>query len=236
MAENLNLYQKLSKIRTMCEVMAKNKSGYGYRYSSIDEILARVTGGMKKYGISLIPMLPGNTHVDPLHYTKTKVTKTGEVIEEQVNEFLVSGEVVYRWIDDSDPETYIDIPWYMSGSQSDPSQAFGSGMTYSLRYFLLQYFQIATLDGTDPDEWRGKQKEAENAENAKISKEIIDRVHTIVMSYLEKNPDKRDDVAKIVKKYAKEKNKPSANYFVITDPIAASALLEEVTTKFGSEG
>ena len=41
----LNLYQKLAKIRKMTEVIQKNKRGYNYKYTSIDEILARVTAG-----------------------------------------------------------------------------------------------------------------------------------------------------------------------------------------------
>lgn len=59
MAEELNLQQKLAKIRKMTEVIQKNKKGFNYRYTSIDEILARVTAGMNKYNVSLYP------NVDP---------------------------------------------------------------------------------------------------------------------------------------------------------------------------
>ena len=69
--EVLNLYQKLAKIRKMTEVIQKNKRGYNYKYTSIDEILARVTAGMEKYHVSLIPKFEQNTAVIvPNNYEK----------------------------------------------------------------------------------------------------------------------------------------------------------------------
>ena len=43
----MTLIQKLTEIRKLTKTIAKNKVGYNYRYVSIDEILAKVTGGMK---------------------------------------------------------------------------------------------------------------------------------------------------------------------------------------------
>ena len=43
MAEEMNLYQKLAKIRKQVEVIRKNKKGFNYSYVSDDEILARVS-------------------------------------------------------------------------------------------------------------------------------------------------------------------------------------------------
>lgn len=74
--ETLNLQQKLAKIRTMTEVIQKNRKGYNYKYTSVDEILARVTAGMKKYHVSLYPHITsGSESVKPFMYTKTKFTK-----------------------------------------------------------------------------------------------------------------------------------------------------------------
>ena len=47
----------------------------------------------------------------------------------------------------------------MVGQQSDASQEFGSGLTYSSRYFLFKYFSIATSDA-DPDTLLKKQRAA----------------------------------------------------------------------------
>ena len=49
MQEKLNLVQKLAKIRSMSDAVAKSKRGYNYSYEDITEILANVTAGMKRY-------------------------------------------------------------------------------------------------------------------------------------------------------------------------------------------
>ena len=51
--ETLNLIQKLAKIRAISDVVAKEKRGYNYSYADITSILAKITAGMKKYGVSL---------------------------------------------------------------------------------------------------------------------------------------------------------------------------------------
>ena len=80
---NLNLVQKLAKIREMVEVLRKNKSGFNYKYVTEDEILARVAAGMKKYGVSLQPsIVPGTLSVTPVSYKKTKNTKSGDQLKE----------------------------------------------------------------------------------------------------------------------------------------------------------
>lgn len=233
MAEDLNIYQKLAKIRKPVEVLQKNKSGYGYKYVSEELILSKITGLMNKLGVSLVPNITrGSIVVEPYSYRKTKSTKDGKIYEEIVNEILVHGDMEWHWINNDCPEDRVIVPWAMVGQQSDASQAFGSGLSYASRYFMLKYFNAATSDD-DPDEWRRRQKEAEDEENKEIAASIIDQVNSIVVSYLDEHPDDKPDAIKIVKKYAKTKNgKASANYYDIEDPKVASELLEEVKNKF----
>lgn len=156
MAE-LNIYQKLAKIRESVEVMQRNSKAYGYSYVSDVDLLAKISVGMKEYHVSLIPQIvPGTTVVDKYEYTKTKSGKT-----EPVYEILTKAEMLFTWVNDDNPEEKIEIPWVLVGQQSDGSQAFGSGLTYSYRYFLLKYFGVATPND-DPDNWRSKQKAAED--------------------------------------------------------------------------
>lgn len=153
----MNIYQKLAKIREMVEVMQRNASGYGYKYVADTDLLAKISVGMKEHHVSLIPQIvPGTTVVDKYEYTKTKNGKT-----EPVYEILTKAEMLFTWINDDQPEEKIEIPWVLVGQQSDGSQAFGSGLTYSYRYFLLKYFGVATPND-DPDNWRSKQREAED--------------------------------------------------------------------------
>ena len=135
--EQLTLAQKLAEIRKMTEAITKNKAGYNYKYVTVDEILARVTAGMKKFGVSLTPNIrPGTGSYQIWEYEKTKFTKSGQQYEEKNNEIIFSAEVIYRWTDLESGEV-LEVPWHIAGSQADPAQALGSAMTYGLRQFLI---------------------------------------------------------------------------------------------------
>lgn len=231
--EKLNIYQKLAKIRKNVEVLNKNASGYGYKYVSEDVILEKVTGLMDKYGLSLIPsIVPGSTHVSPYHYTETKAKKDGETYEKSSNEILVSADMMYTWVDTENPECRVDVPWMFVGQQSDASQAFGSGLSYSSRYFLLKFFNSATTDD-DPDNWRSRQKEAARSEEREIAKDIVQNIHNHVTAFLEKNAGKRDALMEAIKSVAVDKNgRSTANYMQIDDPLVASKTLKKLNEEF----
>ena len=230
---SLNLTQKLAEIRKMTEAIAKNKSGYNYKYVSVDELLAKVTAGMKKYRISLYPSIrEDSAGYQNWHYEKVKFTKSGERYLEPNDEVVFSAQMVYTWVNDDDPNDRLSVPWFAMGCQPDPAQALGTGLSYALRQFLMNFFQIAALDGEDPDAWKAKQKAAEEAEDRAVAEQIIDQVHALVTSHLESNPDDRPKIVAITKKYAKEKGKPSTNYYAITSSEVASNLLTELKETF----
>ena len=119
MEEKLNLYQKLAKIGELVDVVAKNKAGFNYKYTDITDILAKVKHGMKKYSVSLIPtIVPGTMTVEPTTFVKTKVDRnTKQPYDETKVEMVVKADTNMRWIDNEDPESYIDIPWSITGCQ-----------------------------------------------------------------------------------------------------------------------
>lgn len=220
--EQMNLVQKLAKIRSMADVVSKEKKGYNYTYADITTILAKITAGMKKYGVSLIPLIvPGTSHVEQNVVTNTKFDKTGKAYNNTVTEMLVCADMVFKWINDDNPTECIEVPWFVTGSQSDPSQALGSGLTYCTRYFLCNYFQIAQSD-SDVDDYRSKQKEAEVSEERAIAEEIISQFDSMVKSYLADNPSQADSVKKFITKFAK-----NANYFAIKEPSLAAKLMDD---------
>ena len=221
--EELNLIQKLAKIRDIADLAVKDKRGYNYSYADITQILAKVKAGMKKYSVSLIPMItPGTSQVSQLITVNSKFTKTGEPYEQKVCEMLYQADMIFRWINDSDPDECLDIPWAVTGSQADPSQAFGSAMTYCTRYFLSNYFQIAQAAAEDVDAYRSRQKEAEVSEEKAVSEEIIAQFDVELKTFLSDHPDKADDVKKLIQRYVK-----SADYFKIKEPKLAAKLLED---------
>ena len=221
MAE-LNLYQKLAKIRRRVEVVQKNKAGYGYTYVTDSELLAKITGAMESNNVSLIPrVVPGTFHVNPYTYEKTK-----KGVTETVNELLVSADMVFKWVNNDNPDEYIEVPWALVGHQSDASQSFGSALTYSYRYFLLKYFGVATPDD-DPDAWRSKQKAAEAEEDRVLAEQIIETLDKSVREFLRENSNKAAEVKDLMTKYVKD-----ANYKKITEPALAQKLLDDFSNSF----
>lgn len=230
-----NLYQKLARIRKQVEVIQKNKSGYGYKYVTDDELLAKISTFMDKYKVSLIPSIaPGTLQVQPYTYQKTKRErdKNGDSVTytENVNEVMVHGDMQYVWVDNEDPEQRVVVPWGLVGHQSDGSQSLGSALTYSMRYFLLKFFSIATPED-DPDNWRSKQHEAEAAEDRAIAGQLIHEFDNVMKSYISEHSDQTSNVREFVNKYVK-----SGDYFKITESAIASKLLSDFKQNFMNEG
>lgn len=224
--ETLNIYQKLAKIRKAVEVVQRNKSGYGYKYVTDTELLAKITSGMDKYGVSLIPRtLQGSSKVEPFTYKKTKREKqkdgTYTTYEEIVNEIITHGDMQYVWVNNDNPEEEIVVDWTYVGQQADASQSFGSGLTYSMRYFLLKYFNVATPED-DPDNWRSKQREAAEAEDKALAAQAIGEFDVLVRSYLAKHPDSGEDVKVFISKFVK-----GGNYLAINESVLATKLLND---------
>ena len=146
--------------------MQKTEEGYGYKYVGEDKILLKVNELMLELGLRLIPkIVPGTFNTQIVNYKDKKGN--------DVTDILVSSEMSFVWKDIETGETE-EIPWGLVGQQSDGSQAFGSGLTYSNRYFLLKFFNISTSKD-DPDAIRKKLKEEEEtkkmtAEQTKVKK------------------------------------------------------------------
>ena len=229
----LNIFQKLAKVRKSVEVLNKNASGYGYKYVSEDVILEKVTGLMDRYGISLIPsIVPGTLNVNPYHYTETKAKKDGDVYEKHTNEIIISGDMIFTWVNDANPSERVEVPWAIVGQQTDASQAFGSGLSYVSRYFLLRYFQIATTED-DPDNWRSRQKEAALTEEREIAKEIVAKIHNAVTAYVAEHAEQRDALIAAIKSVAVDKNgKATNNYNAVVDPVVAGKVWQTLNEKF----
>lgn len=226
---SMNIYQRLAKIRSVSDVAQKSMKGYNYRYTDINDILAKVTAGMKKYRVSLIPTItPGTAQITQNILSNTKFDKTGKSYINTTTEMLFTADMMYRWVNDDNPEEYISVPWFVTGSMSDPAQAVGSGLTYTQRQFLQAYFQIAQTQDTDVDAYRSKQREAEVSEDRDIASKIIAEFDKILKIFLSDNPDRKKEVIEFVSRYEKK-----AEYNKIKEPALASKLLNDFVKTFG---
>lgn len=229
--ETLNLYQKLAKIRSQIEVMQKSTKAFNYTYVSEEDLLAKVSALLKKYDLSLIPsIVPGSLRVESHNIAKTKLLKDKDgnqsPYEENVHECIASADMTWTWVNNANPEEQLVIPWVLVGQQADAAQAVGSGLTYNFRYFLLKFFNVATPKD-DPDNWRGKQKEAELAEDKALAAKIIEEFDTTLKKFLADSPGDTDAVKKLIGKYVK-----NSNYFAITESALAAKLMEDFKKTF----
>lgn len=219
----MNIWQKLAGIRKMAAVVKKSANGYNYSYSPEDEILANVTAGMDKYRVGLHLDIDPAYDIRPFDYEKSKRGKNGEMITEKINEWLFRGVMNFRWVNIDNPEEFVVGKWPLIGQQADASQAFGAATTYCNRYFMLKYFQSATTKD-DPDNYRSKQKEAADREDAETAKAMITALHETVTGYLETYPDQRAALLDIIPQYVKVNGRGSKDYFKVKDPEVAAEL------------
>lgn len=172
-AKELNLHQKILKIADMAGVLQKSKSGYSYKYVPEEDIQAKVTAGLQKYGVMLYDsIVPGTIKVEPITYEKYDVKNK---VNKPVNEVIVSADMTYTWVNVDSPEEKIETTWAFVGQMEDAAQAMGAGLTYANRYYLMKQLQLATTE-SDPDNYRSKQKEAEHYEEEEAAKEAAEKL------------------------------------------------------------
>lgn len=139
--KKLNIHQKLVEIRRNIGGFTKDKKSFNYSYVSGTQVLAKIQEKMNELGVLLIPEV--TTQEFEKHNYKNK--KGAEATD-----FLVYGHMNYTWVNAENPEDCIKVPFYYTGAQDDISKAFGSGLTYSERYFVIKFFNLPT-DADDPD-------------------------------------------------------------------------------------
>lgn len=212
------------------KVFQKKKAGHNYNYTDLNEILSVLHTQLEKYSLLLIPKVVGGTaKTELVTFDKGRLVKKSstesEYIMEPQREYVFQAEMVYTWSDLKTNEV-LEVPWFVTGSQVDPSQAFGSATTYGLRQFLTQFFQIATPED-DPDNWRARQRKEELKSEQVLADDIVSEVDKFVNEYIGRHKDAAQPIKKMISKYA-----DGGNYFSIKDPVIAGRLLKELTETF----
>lgn len=157
----MNLYMKLVEVRRRTDKFSKDAQAYGYKYVTGNQVLDKIKPVMDELNLLLVSsVVPGTfkyedvRNVEPDKYGKDKLKK----------DVFVTAEMKMTWINAENPEERLEIPYMLCGQQDDISQSFGSGLTYSERYFLMKFFNIAT-DNDDPDNINTKKKlDSKNSE------------------------------------------------------------------------
>ncbi|RRJ62441.1 single-stranded DNA-binding protein [Paenibacillus oralis] len=137
----LNLWQKLVKVREVAGGFSKDTKGYGYSYVSGNQVLSKIKDKMNELNLLLLP----STQVGEHHTHAYKTAKGKDALD-----FVVKGEMSYTWINGDNPTERETVTWAYYGQQDEISKAYGSALTYSERYYLLKSLGLPT-DEDDPD-------------------------------------------------------------------------------------
>lgn len=149
---------KILELKKIVSIMQKNAEGHGYNYVPEEDILLAINDKMIELGLKLTPrFVEGTLHSEVVNYQNSKGQPKTDI--------LVRSEMQFVWKDIYTKEEEV-VNWALLGQQADASQALGSGLTYSNRYFLLKYFNVATSKD-DPDKIRSEI--AKEEERKKIS-------------------------------------------------------------------
>lgn len=141
----MKLKEKLLELKKEVLILQKDKDGHGFKYVSEDTILLKLNDKMVEMKVTLTPKFKPNT-------LKTEIVNYQNSKGQPKTDILATSEMTYVWEDIESGEKE-EVDWGMIGQQADGSQALGSGLTYSNRYFLLKYFNVATSE-SDPDKIR----------------------------------------------------------------------------------
>ena len=154
----MNIYQKLVEVRKAVPYLQKDNKGFQFQYVSSSQTLGTLKEKMDEMGLLLIPSVTRKTVLD-------HNTKKGE------HEYFTELEMRFTWVNAEKPEETVVCDWYGQGLDSG-EKGVGKAMTYSEKYFLLKFFNIAT-DKDDPDAFQekmngpDKQKQSKQQDPAK---------------------------------------------------------------------
>jgi hypothetical protein len=145
MAEtDFNIYQKLVAVRkqiTGIHKDAKTNFGDKFKYVSSNNILSMVRPLLDEQNLVLVVSVTGHDLID-----KWRPEQAG--VKPQ-NEHFTQLEIAFTWVNADKPDETIPCAFYGQGLDTG-EKGVGKALTYAMKYFLLQFFQVPT-DEDDPD-------------------------------------------------------------------------------------
>lgn len=137
----MNIYEKLIEVRKEVPYLQKESKGYQFNYTGSSLVLGSLKAKMDELGLLLIPRVINKEVSD-------HETKGGG------KEYFTELCMEFTWVNAEKPEETIVCPWYGQGLDNG-EKGVGKALTYSEKYFMLKFFNIAT-DKDDPDSFQKK--------------------------------------------------------------------------------
>jgi putative SOS response-associated peptidase YedK len=173
----MNLNEKLLKLKSKLPYFQKIAEGFNFKYVPGIVILTEIQNTMHELQLLLYPSVENPTistieGYKDVYNRKTKLTEKKHFINHTI---CASG--YYIWEDVESKETK-KVPWIFTADKEDLSQAFGTALTYSERYFLMKFFNIPT-DEMDADTFINNQNKKKGLEPTQI-KEINEKMSMVI--------------------------------------------------------
>lgn len=137
-------YQKVLEVKKSVPYIQKQEKQYmKFRVVTSEDVLTAIQPVMIDKGLILEPHIVGKTVTREMIGTNQKTNKT-------IFSYLVVLEMEYVWVNVSNPDDKIKIPFVAIAEDENASYALGQALTYAEKTFILKYFNIPT-DDSDPD-------------------------------------------------------------------------------------
>ena len=219
----MNIHEKIASVRESMSALSKNKRGHVGAYVTEESATAKLQAALSLYKLNVYPsIVPGTFAYETFANDKGKI------------EFIVRAAMEFRFVNIENPDEFVVIPWHFIGQQAKVDYAFGSGLTYSNRYFLLKFFEVSTSED-DPENIRAKQDDAreeiEAREREKALKAAQDRISEIVAEVKRGVGITVDQFYAVIEKYTPSNltGNDKRNPKKIKDITAINAAINELT-------
>ena len=155
----MNVIQKIIECRKTINKVIKDTQGFGYSYASGSQLLEKIRPKMDELRLFL-KIETINKEWSTFDYKNSK--------GEDKTDFVVTADIKYTWINADEPTDILECEFSLLGQQDDISKAFGSGLTYAERYFILKTLQALT-DSDDPDSRDTRDKKSVKPHQATVN-------------------------------------------------------------------
>ena len=172
MENNLNLFQRLSKVTEAIGTVPKNLNvGFGrnaYKAVAEKDVLAKVKDAEQKYGVYSFPV------------GRKIISEEAVTNEDGKLSRFVRVESTYRFVNVDNPTEFVDVVGYGDGVDS-LDKAPGKALTYADKYCLMKGYKIETGDELDA--------EASDNLDAHDVLKVKSRVEMAITNYLSRGGD-----------------------------------------------
>ncbi|MCD8074198.1 MAG: ERF family protein [Lachnospiraceae bacterium] len=133
---NLSLQQKMCRIRKKIPVLAKKRHSddVNYEFTKIDDIYETMTPAMNKYGV--------NFQVVEEKPMKRDAEGNPVFLQKIDGLWHYEAQLLVEWVDVDNPDDTETAQILLIGTHEVPEKARGTALTYGLKYYFLNRFNI----------------------------------------------------------------------------------------------